>query len=110
DVVFLQGLARRPQEDTHSVYEGLIGNFPNIDFEVPLPGTDSHGANDFLKRLGALKNAADWDALKADYGLRRNARDFWTTVDAINFWNVNNDPVGAGIKDLIEYDLPELES
>ncbi|WOO43532.1 fatty acid cis/trans isomerase [Rubellicoccus peritrichatus] len=100
DVVFDENGARQPKLDTMSVYESLIGDFPNLYVEIELKE-----ALPMLAALSKISNQEDWNAWKTRYGKLRNQPDFWKTYDWFTEWNYANREPNAGHYDLTYYDF-----
>jgi Fatty acid cis/trans isomerase (CTI) len=97
--------ARRGQSgrDYASIYRGIVGDYPNAFFEIPLAK-----AHEFFQRLAAVSTDSDWLALRQEFLVAKNGENFWSTVDFYHRWMAANDPVGAGIFDLRDYDTWEI--
>jgi hypothetical protein len=100
DVVFDENGARQPELDTMSVYEGLIGDFPNLLIDLKIDQAPA-----FLAELNAISTAADWQTWKNKYGTLRNTASFWPLLDWLNDWNFTNRQPDAGYFDLRYYML-----
>jgi hypothetical protein len=69
---------RLPEEDTLTVVNGFIGDYPNAFFAVDaaeLPG--------FVSGMRNLASEADYRQLLARYGIRRTDERFWAHSDAL---------------------------
>lgn len=100
DVVFDENGARQPELDTMSVYEGLVGDFPNLLIDLKIDQAPA-----FLAELNAISTAADWQTWKNKYGTLRNTASFWPLLDWLNDWNFTNRQPDAGYFDLRYYML-----
>ena len=100
DVVFDENGARQPQLDTLSVYQGLVGDFPNLLVEVP-----AEKAGQMLADLRAINSEDAWLAWRAQYGTLRNQAEFWPLFDWFTDWNFANRQPEAGHFDLRYYSL-----
>lgn len=98
-LVFQNGTAL-PDENTMSVYETLIGGFPNLFMELQLAQ-----APQFLKELRDIQTPEDWTEFKYRYGILRNSERFWPMHDWFNEWNFSHRGIKAGYLDLSYYDL-----
>ena len=100
DVVFDENGARQPKLDTLSVYEGLVGDFPNLLVEV-----SGEKAGQMLVDLQAVNSEEAWLAWKDKYGTLRNQAEFWPLFDWFTDWNFTNRQPEAGHFDLRYYNL-----
>ena len=98
-LVFQDGTAL-PDQDTMSVYETLIGGFPNLFMELEL-----EQAPQFLTELRAIQTLEDWTRFLYRYGILRNSKRFWPMYDWFNAWNFSHRTIQAGYLDLSYYDL-----
>ena len=98
-LVFQNGEAL-PDEDTMSVYETVVGGFPNIFMAL-----DLNQAPEFLRELRGIETLEHWLAFRDKYAILRNSAQFWATYDWITDWNFRNRGVDAGYLDLSYYDL-----
>ena len=97
-LVFQNGTAL-PDQGTMSVYDNLIGGFPNLFMELELTQ-----APQFLMDLQGIQTLDDWKVLKYKYGILRNSERFWSTYDWFNDWNFSQRGIQAGYLDLSYYD------
>ena len=100
DVVFDENGARQPELDTLSIYEGLVGDFPNLLVQVSI-----EQASDLLTELKSISNDKQWQTWRDHYGTLRNDADFWTQFDWFTGWNFKNQSPAAGHFDLRYYTL-----
>ncbi|WP_145229050.1 fatty acid cis/trans isomerase [Gimesia algae] len=100
NVVFDENGARQPDLDTLSVYQGLVGDFPNLIIDLKL-----EQASAFLTELNAVSTTEEWTAWKNKYGTLRNTAAFWTLLDWLTDWNFQNRQPDAGYFDLKYYML-----
>lgn len=100
--LLFQNGAALPDEDTLSVYPGLVNGFPNLFVDL-----DLDQAPGFLSALAGVRGAQDWQEFAARYTLARNSPDFWPFYDWLNAWNFNTRGDLAGWLDLTYYDVPE---
>lgn len=100
NVIFDENGAYRPQLNTLSVYEGLVGDFPNLLIELNMADAQS-----FLSELTQVKDQQSWNAWKTKYGAMRNRTGFWQSYDWFNNWNFKNNPIAGGYFDLTYYDF-----
>jgi len=89
-----------PDLDTMSVYEDVVGGFPNLFVELDLAQ-----AADFVRELGAVETLEDFLAFRDKYAVLRNSAEFWETYDWFNAWNFEHRGTAAGVFDLSYYDL-----
>ncbi len=97
-LVFQNGTAL-PGENTLSVYNTLIGGFPNLFMEL-----DIEQAAQFLKDLQGIQTFDDWKFWKYKYATLRNSAHFWPLYDWFNEWNFSQRGIQAGYLDLSYYD------
>ena len=96
--IFGEDLRRNPDEDTLTVVEGIVGNYPNFFFRV------SH--NDlgrFVDDLRAVNDEKSFQRFVEVYGVRRSSREFWAMSDWFNERFVEQQPVEAGLLDLSRF-------
>ena len=111
--------ARLPANDTISVYQGVVGDRPDLFLDIPLETTQGKhgpiGANEFLQAMQKVTNENHREAFKAikdEYGVLRNSSKFWPFYDWMHNWMVHHDNVFgpgivyAGVLDLLQYDPP----
>jgi hypothetical protein len=89
-----------PDLDTMSVYEDVVGGFPNLFMEL-----DFSQAAGFVKELGAVETLEDFLTFRDKYAVLRNSAKFWKTYDWFNAWNLEHRGIAAGVLDLSYYDL-----
>ncbi|MEK6248046.1 MAG: fatty acid cis/trans isomerase [Planctomycetales bacterium] len=100
DVFFDENGSRQPMLDTLSIYEGLVGDFPNLIISLT---TDQ--AAGFLSSLQAIGNESESLAWKTKYGTLRNHAEFWSQLDWFTDWNFQHQSPEAGYYDLRYYNL-----
>jgi hypothetical protein len=100
NVVFDENGARQPELDTLSIYEGLVGDFPNLLVQVSI-----EQASDLLIDLKAISSDKQWQTWRDRYGTLRNDADFWPRFDWFTDWNFKNQSPAAGHFDLRYYTL-----
>ncbi|AQA17102.1 peptidylprolyl isomerase [Halioglobus japonicus] len=96
--LFREQERRLPAEDTLTVARGFLGAYPNYFFQVnekqiPL----------FAAELKAMKSRSDFAALKARYGVRRNATWFWRVSDKFHRISRAQDGIEFGLFDYNRY-------
>ncbi|MDP7074689.1 MAG: fatty acid cis/trans isomerase [Myxococcota bacterium] len=89
-----------PDLDTLSVYEDVVGGFPNLFVEMDLAQ-----AADFVKELSAVTTLGEFIAFRDKYAVLRNSEKFWEIYDWFNAWNFQHRGIAAGVFDLSYYDL-----
>lgn len=87
-----------PERDTVTVFPGLLGSYPNFIFSVP-EGSDQ----DFLRRLRAITDQQQFEALVQHYGVRRSHPLFWEHFHWFHGYMTRTRPLEAGIYDLNRY-------
>ncbi|MCG6863336.1 MAG: fatty acid cis/trans isomerase, partial [Chromatiaceae bacterium] len=87
-----------PNEDTLSVYRGLVNGFPNLFVDLGLAQ-----APGFLTDLSAVKTEDGWHRLESRYAIRRNSERFWLFYDWLNDWSFITRGDDAGWLDLTYY-------
>ncbi len=100
NVIFDENGARQPKLDTLSVYEGLVGDFPNL-----LVSLSVDDAAEFLSSLKRVESLDTWRRWKEKYGTLRNDRGFWPLLDWFTDWNFAHQSPEAGYYDLRYYNL-----
>jgi len=89
---------REPDQDTLTVYRGLLGSYPNFMFNVPLDRVEA-----FAAALHAVHTREQFMALVSRYGLSRTHPQIWTHFHWFVDYMRRNSPVEAGIYDLNRY-------
>jgi hypothetical protein len=85
---------RAPDEDTVSVVNGLLGSYPNALWRVPVSRLPQ-----FTAALASIGNAADYERLVDEYGVRRTDPIFWKHSDALHAAWRREAPVEYGVLD-----------
>ncbi|MBF0410369.1 MAG: fatty acid cis/trans isomerase [Candidatus Riflebacteria bacterium] len=89
--------------DYTSIYPGIVGDYPNLFFDVPL-----ERAREFFGNLVKVKTNEEWLPLRSRFMVHKNVDAFWETVDWFHTWMAENMPITGGILDLREYDNWEI--
>lgn len=84
----------RPEEQTLSVVEDIIGAYPNTFFDVNEADLDA-----FVAAVARLESAQNYHDLVSAYGVRRSNKNFWAFSDAIHQQYLTTDPITAGFLD-----------
>ncbi len=113
DVILFEDLARDPEQDSLSVFRGLVGARPELFVDVP-----EQGAAELLEELRAVRSEDDWSSLVFDrlgsaraghaHFVRRDDPELWSFLDWLHEWNVAHRPEDSGLLDLAEYVWPDL--
>ena len=98
-ILFENGEAM-PDLDTLSVYEDVVGGFPNLFIDMDLAQ-----AAGFVKDLRAITTLQEYLAFRDKYAILRNSDKFWETYDWFNAWNFKHRGIAAGVFDISYYDL-----
>jgi len=97
--LLLENERRRPALDTLTVVPGFIGAYPNAFWrvtEAELPA--------FVQQFAAVRNAQDYRALSAHFGIARDNEKFWPYSDWMHRKYRESDPVGWGLFDFNRYE------
>lgn len=92
--LFNEESRRMPAQDSVTLAKGIIGSYPNAFMylsEKQLP--------DFVARIGNMESEADYQALRARYGIRRSDPDFWSFSDGLHASFKADQPAEAGLLD-----------
>ncbi len=89
--------------DYTSIYPGIVGDYPNIFFDVPL-----NRAREFFWGMAKVKDNGEWLTLRNRFMVHKNEDAFWFTVDWFHAWMAKNMPIIGGIMDVREYDNWEI--
>jgi len=84
--------------DTMSVYEGILGAYPNFFFVVK-----ENDLENFVDIITVIKNRDDYEKFVSIYGVRRTSERFWKEADWFDAQFAKQDPIGYGIFDLNRY-------
>jgi hypothetical protein len=103
NIAFGMNLARNPQGDTISVFTGVIGDFPNLFLDVPLPEL-----NEFISAVKGLTSRKDFAALVERFGVNRTEPKFWAFQDFVHKWEFDRDPLRAAFADISDYQITEM--
>ncbi|MCB1733183.1 MAG: fatty acid cis/trans isomerase, partial [Halieaceae bacterium] len=89
---------RERDDDTLTVYRGLLGSYPNFFFDVPLAQLQ-----DFTDALHGASTEAQYRDIVARYGVARMDPAIWDNFQ----WHVDymrqSQPLAAGVYDLSRY-------
>lgn len=101
-VAFLLGedLRYQPENDKLTIYPGIIGSYPNFMFDIP-----ESQLGLFKDRMKALKaeEPKAFEELVSVWGVRRTHRRFWEILHDITAWQLEHQPLQAGIFDINRY-------
>lgn len=89
--LFMEQQRRLPDEDSLTVTQGIIGNYPNSFMQLEVDDIP-----EFVSRLKAMASEDDYRALRDRYGVRRSDPDFWSLSDAIHTRYFEQEGVSAG--------------
>ena len=89
---------REPDQDTLTVYRGLLGSYPNFMFTVPLDRIEA-----FTAALQAVRSREQFVEVVSNYGLSRTHPQIWTHFHWFVDYMRRLSPVEAGIYDLNRY-------
>ncbi|WP_028865390.1 fatty acid cis/trans isomerase [Psychromonas aquimarina] len=84
----------RPHLDSAEVFKGLIVSYPEIIFKL-----NKHQQKDFVQQLQQVNNAAGYNQLLDDYGVRRTNPDFWKVSDLLHQTHLQKNPTTYGLFD-----------
>lgn len=103
NVAFGMNLARNPEGDTISVFTGVIGDFPNLFFDV-----SETEVSEFVQALRALQSKRDFAQIVARFGVSRTEPKFWAFQDFVHKWEYHRDPLRAAFADISDYQITEM--
>jgi hypothetical protein len=89
---------REPDQDTLTVYRGLLGSYPNFMFNVPLDRFEA-----FAAALHAVRSREQFMELVSAYGLSRTHPQIWTHFHWFVDYLRRARRVEAGIYDMNRY-------
>ena len=92
--LFAEKARRVKEEDTLSVVRGFLGAYPNALFAVPAGQLDA-----FVDAVTKLDGEADYQALRARFGVLRTSPAFWTYSDRISEAYARQAPIEGGLFD-----------
>ncbi len=108
---------RAPERDTLSIYNGVVGDRPELFLDIPLTTRtvrgQAVGAKEFLELIQQMNkdnHQTIMAKIKDQYAVKRNSSEFWPFYDWIHNWMVHHDNsfgpgvVYAGVLDLLRYD------
>jgi hypothetical protein len=96
--MFNEEKRREPTRDTLTIYQGLIGSYPNFMFDVPLDQIE-----DFVSKLHAVVSRDHFEQLAAQYGLMRSNPQIWSNFEWFIDYMRTTRPLEAGVYDLSRY-------
>ncbi|MGO2134343.1 fatty acid cis/trans isomerase [Marinobacter sp.] len=103
NVAFLLGESGRyqPENDTLTIYPGIIGSYPNFMFDIPASQLGL-----FTERMKALKaeEPKAFEAVVGVWGVRRTHRFFWQVLQDITAWQQEHNPLQSGVFDINRYE------
>ena len=104
NVMLAENVNREPEQDEITFYRGIVGNYPNVFFDVKLADAER-----FLNEIEAVTTEAAAEALKVRWGVSRSSEKFWPFYDWLHQFKTKAspgiDPVEQGITDLSQYEL-----
>lgn len=96
--MFDEAKRREPEQDTMTIFTGLLGSYPNFMFNVPLGELE-----DFTATLHGVTDAGEFERVVDRWGLRRTHPQIWENFQ----WFVDSmrlaHPLEAGVYDLSRY-------
>lgn len=100
NVAFIMGesLRYQPDKDTLTLYPGIIGSYPNFQFNVP-----ATEAQAFSRQLQAVTDEDSFTRLVERWGVRRTHPQFWELLHDVTAWHREQAPWQAGIFDINRY-------
>ncbi len=81
-------------EQTLTVVEGILGDYPNIFFHI-----HEYQVAQFVETVKSLQTEEDYDNFLDRFAVRRNSDHFWTFSDWLNDYFQASKPIEAGILD-----------
>ncbi len=81
-------------EQTLTVVEGILGDYPNIFFHI-----NENQVAQFVETVKLLQTEEDYDNFLDRFAVRRNSDQFWTFSDWLNEHFQASKPIEAGILD-----------
>lgn len=101
NVAFLTGenLRYLPEQDTLTIYPGIVGSYPNFMFEVPatlLPV--------FAQSLAVAADEQTFEQLVTRWGIRRTHPQFWQYFHDLSEHIREREPLEAGVLDMNRYE------
>lgn len=84
--------------DTLTIVKGLSGVYPNFIFDLKAEQMDA-----FVSACEQIRNQGDYDAIVAQFGIRRTNPEFWVLADWFQALHAQSHPVESGILDLSRY-------
>lgn len=100
NVAFMLGESYRQQPwlDTLTIYPGLLSSYPNFVFNVP-----AAEVSEWVSRLQAVHEDADFEPIVARWGIRRTHPEFWRYFNDLRTYLQEVDPVESGVLDMNRY-------
>jgi len=89
-----EGSRRISDDDTLTVVNGFLGNYPNVFLYVKKDELSS-----LVATIKALQTEADYIKLLDDFAVRRNDKRFWSIADRLHELYKEVQPIQAGILD-----------
>lgn len=100
NVAYMAGeaLRYRPEQDTLTVYPGILTSYPNFAFNVK-----AEDITDFSAALQSAGTAADLDRIVRRWGVRRTHPAFWELFHDYTVYLREREPREAAILDMNRY-------
>ena len=100
NVAFILGenLRYQPEQDTLTVYPGVVGSYPNFIFTVAASELDA-----FVQSVKKISVKDEFEGLIDNYGIRRTHRDFWQHFHSAYEYQLRTDKHEAGRLDMSRY-------
>lgn len=89
-----EGAQRAPREDTASLVNGFIGDYPAVLFYL-----EQHQVNEFVTQFSKVKTEKDYIQLKTQFAIRRTDPEFWRYSDILHKTAKQNLQIEYGIFD-----------
>jgi len=86
------------ENDTLTVTDWLVGNYPNFFFTLHIDEIDR-----FIENCTSINNQNDFDHFVERFGVRRTNPSFWETADWFQKRYKKQRPLHSGLYDLNRY-------
>ena len=98
--MFAEDLRYLPEQDTLTLYPGVLASYPNFIFNV-----DASEVDDFVDALVAVDDEGMFeDTIIREWGVRRTHPRFWALFHGLTDYLQEHDPIEAGVMDMSRYE------
>jgi hypothetical protein len=98
--MFAEDLRYIPEQDTLTLYPGVLASYPNFIFNV-----DGDEIDDFVDALVAVDDERMFEeTVIREWGVRRTHPRFWELFHGLTDYLQEHDSIEAGVMDMSRYE------